>query len=275
MQNLVEMIGKQITPELVNSLSSMTGGTAAETQNALKSVVPALVGGLAKQGSSAGGAQQMLDLLGKQTGGADLLGNLAGVLGDPAASQKMLSTGGDLVNGIFGEIGERHRERHRLGCRDVEGEAEHPRCSRWSPSQAPRARQGDQGRRSERIRAVEPAGRPGGPCQGRRAQRADGCPRYQHHPCSARSTEGARSAARASSRNFGQRGRRRALRTSVVDEVSPQARRPEVHVFLFWSVDLGALLRRDCPRRFWNIKPRRSQATLDTLECRRPVPDRP
>ena len=103
MQNLVEMIGKQLTPELVNSLSSMTGGTTAETQNALKSVVPALVGGLAKQGSSAGGAQQMLDLLGKQTGGADLLGNLAGVLGDPAASQKMLSTGGDLVNGIFGK----------------------------------------------------------------------------------------------------------------------------------------------------------------------------
>jgi len=102
MDNLIDLIGKQLTPDVVNALGSLSGTTSAQTQTALKAAVPSVVGALAKQGGTPGGAQQILDLLGKQTGGVDLLSNLTGMLGNSTSSQSLMSSGGDIVSGLMG-----------------------------------------------------------------------------------------------------------------------------------------------------------------------------
>lgn len=102
MDNLIELIGKQLTPDVVDTLGSLSGISPAQTQNALGAVIPSLVGTLAKQGGTPDGAQVILDLVGKQTGGADVLGNLAGLLGGSDSSQNLLSSGAGIVSSLLG-----------------------------------------------------------------------------------------------------------------------------------------------------------------------------
>ncbi len=102
MDNLIELIGKQFTPDVVDTLGSLSGITPAQTQNALGAVIPSLVGTLAKQGGTPAGAQVILDLVGKQTGGADVLGNLAGLLGGSDSSRNLLSSGAGIVSSLLG-----------------------------------------------------------------------------------------------------------------------------------------------------------------------------
>ncbi len=101
MDNLVELIGKQISPDLIKQLGNMTGASSTQTENALGAIVPSLVGGMVNQGSTAGGAQQLLNLLGKQTDGDNILGNTVGMLGG-GSSQNLLSSGAGIVSSLLG-----------------------------------------------------------------------------------------------------------------------------------------------------------------------------
>jgi hypothetical protein len=101
MENLVELIGKQITPEVLNALGGASGTNATQAQSALTAAIPAIVGGLAKQGASPAGAQKILDLLGQQKGGADLLSNFTSLLGNATTSQNLTQAGGNILNGLF------------------------------------------------------------------------------------------------------------------------------------------------------------------------------
>lgn len=102
MDNLVELIGKQLSPQVVQSLGQLAGTTKDQTQGALGAIVPSLVGAISNQGSTAGGAQQILNLLGKQTGGDNLLGNLAGMLTGGDSTQGLLSSGAGIVSSLLG-----------------------------------------------------------------------------------------------------------------------------------------------------------------------------
>lgn len=102
MDNLIELIGKQLTPDVVDTLGSLSGISPAQTQSALGAVVPGLVGALAQQGGTPAGAQMILDLVGKHTGGMDVLGNLAGLLGGSDSSQNLLSSGADIISSLLG-----------------------------------------------------------------------------------------------------------------------------------------------------------------------------
>jgi hypothetical protein len=102
MENLIKLIGEQLTPDVVRSLGNLSGTTPAQTKSAIGAIVPSLVGALAKQGATPAGAQQVLDLVGKQTDGANILGNLTGLLGNATQGQGLLSSGAGIVSSLMG-----------------------------------------------------------------------------------------------------------------------------------------------------------------------------
>jgi hypothetical protein len=102
MENLVSLIGQQVTPGVIDALSGAIGASPSQTQTATQAAIPALVAGMAKQGSSVTGAQQLLGMLSQVDGSGDLLGNLTGALGGPAAGENLTSTGTNFVTSLFG-----------------------------------------------------------------------------------------------------------------------------------------------------------------------------
>jgi len=100
MDNLIELIGEQFSPDVVSALSGLSGATPTQTQSALGAAIPGLVGALANQGSTPSGAQQIMDLVGSQAGGENLLGNVMSMLGGGSASESLLSSG----TGILGSL---------------------------------------------------------------------------------------------------------------------------------------------------------------------------
>ena len=101
MDNLLDLLKGQMTPELVEKASGLVGETPANTSKALGVLGPVLLSTLANKGSSKSGAEQILSTLSDNKVDDGLLGNVMGMLGG-GNSSSLLSMGGPIVSMLLG-----------------------------------------------------------------------------------------------------------------------------------------------------------------------------
>ena len=103
MDNLLELLGEQVTPEVISQAAGLIGESEASTQSAVTAMLPTLMGAMASKGSTEAGAADLLKMMTDQGDTSDMLGNFAGMLGDADASKGLMDTGGSMLSGLLGD----------------------------------------------------------------------------------------------------------------------------------------------------------------------------
>ncbi|WP_338872457.1 OmpA family protein [Spirosoma sp. SC4-14] len=112
--NLLDLAKAYLTNTVVNQVSNHLGESTTQTQTALNSVLPAVLGGIIQKASEPGGPSTIMNLIGQLTtpnrNTGEVIGSTNGVLGqlDDLINGKsgqfssLLSVGSDLVSSLFG-----------------------------------------------------------------------------------------------------------------------------------------------------------------------------
>jgi len=106
MSNLISSISGLLSPNIVGKLASVIGSNGAATSTALSSMLPSIMGGLAKKGATLEGASSMLNLIKNNDLGAGTLNNLTSSLSGGGATDALLAKGGKLTEALFGNDAE-------------------------------------------------------------------------------------------------------------------------------------------------------------------------
>lgn len=101
--NLLEALSNTVGTQLSNQGSRMFDESAGNTQSAVGTILPALLGGLMKKGSSAEGASGLMNLLSGPSVDAGLASNPGNALSGGANSNALLSSGSNLLKSLFGD----------------------------------------------------------------------------------------------------------------------------------------------------------------------------
>ena len=102
MDSLLDLLKTQITPELVQKASSLSGEDATKTTAALGAIGPTILSAIANKGSTASGATQILGALTEHKVDDGLMGNLMGMLGNGDSTSSLLKMGGALLPSLLG-----------------------------------------------------------------------------------------------------------------------------------------------------------------------------
>ena len=97
--NLVSLIMKFLTPDLIMKLASALGLDKALIEKGIGAIVPSILSGLAGAAARPEGARTLADTLGKIDPG--MLGNLAGMIGGSNQGQ-LVSQGSSMLSGVLG-----------------------------------------------------------------------------------------------------------------------------------------------------------------------------
>ena len=101
--NILELLTEALGGQIAKQASEFLGESENNTQSALGMVLPALLGSLAKQGSTAEGAGSLLKTLGGANIDSGILGNIAGLFSEKSKTDSLVSLGTTLVGSLFGE----------------------------------------------------------------------------------------------------------------------------------------------------------------------------
>ena len=101
--NILELLTEALGGQIAKQASEFLGEPENNTQSALGMVLPALLGSLAKQGSTAEGAGSLLNTLGGANIDSGILGNIAGLFSEKSKTDSLVSLGTTLVGSLFGE----------------------------------------------------------------------------------------------------------------------------------------------------------------------------
>ncbi|MBS0439988.1 MAG: DUF937 domain-containing protein [Proteobacteria bacterium] len=96
MSGLVDSVLSNLGPGQIGAIAAQLGVDPAQAQSAIEHAVPAIVGGMARNASTADGASALNDALGAH--GGDLSGILGSVLGGGSGS----GIGGAILGHVFG-----------------------------------------------------------------------------------------------------------------------------------------------------------------------------
>jgi len=99
--NLLQSVTDHLDDGLMGQISGLAGINKNQTSSALTSMLPTLIGGIIKKGSSNDGAGALLDLVTKGGHSGGLLDNLGSILGGEK-SKGLMDTGNGLLSSIFG-----------------------------------------------------------------------------------------------------------------------------------------------------------------------------
>ena len=102
MDNLIQLIGQQVTPEILRKASAMTGESEAATQAGLNALLPTLVGAFAHKGANENGAKKMMDWVSAQGDSDQFLNNYSGMFDNSESSDWLQDTGGALISWLMG-----------------------------------------------------------------------------------------------------------------------------------------------------------------------------
>jgi OmpA-OmpF porin, OOP family len=100
--NLLDMLKGAIGNELTGQASKLLGESSSGTQSAIGAILPALLGGMVKQGSSLDGATKLLGLITGSGVNANIMGSLGSLLGG-GNSSAITSLGTQLIGSLFGD----------------------------------------------------------------------------------------------------------------------------------------------------------------------------
>lgn len=100
--NLLDLVKGQLNDSVVQGLSRAVGINLPETNSALATIIPSLLGGLVTKGSNENGANVLLNLI--KTGNHDgsILDNFSGLLGNLDAIDQLKNAGGGILSTLFG-----------------------------------------------------------------------------------------------------------------------------------------------------------------------------
>ena len=101
--DLLGLVKEQLTSSIVSKISSFLGESTENTNSALGSALPAILGGVMQKASTTQGASDLLSTI--RTGGYDggVLDNLGGLLDDVKSTSTIASLGSGLLGNIFGD----------------------------------------------------------------------------------------------------------------------------------------------------------------------------
>jgi outer membrane protein OmpA-like peptidoglycan-associated protein len=94
--NLLENISNQLTPQMIQKVSSRLGETPAQTQKAVDEAIPTLLAGLMHFSSLTNGPTQLLTLLNQGNYGS-LLNNLSGLCDEGDTTQRVMTVGREIL----------------------------------------------------------------------------------------------------------------------------------------------------------------------------------
>jgi OmpA-OmpF porin, OOP family len=98
--NLLESIAGQLTPNMIQHVSTVMGETAAHTQKAVDGAILTLLAGLLHLSSSGEGPARLVNLINHRNYGP-LLNNMTGLLDDGNTAQTMIASGQDILSTLF------------------------------------------------------------------------------------------------------------------------------------------------------------------------------
>ncbi len=98
--SLLSDIKTQLTPDMVQHLSSLLGESPVNTQKAVDEVLPTLLAGVMNFSSSGSGATQLVDLITHGDYG-NVLNNLSGLLNEGNTAERMMSSGRNILSLVF------------------------------------------------------------------------------------------------------------------------------------------------------------------------------
>lgn len=101
--NLLEMLTETLGSQFAKQASEFLGESESTTKSALGLALPALLGGLAKQGSTLDGAASLLKTLGGSNVDTGLLGNIAGLFSEKGKTDSLVTLGTSLLGNVFGD----------------------------------------------------------------------------------------------------------------------------------------------------------------------------
>jgi len=101
--NILEMLTDALGDQVVKQASEYLGEPETGTKSALGMLLPALLGGLAKQGSTTDGAASLLKTLSGSDVDSGILGNLAGLFSGGTRTESLVGLGTSMVKGLFGD----------------------------------------------------------------------------------------------------------------------------------------------------------------------------
>lgn len=101
--NLLELIQSAFGDELVRQAAPFLGETEKDTGSALAKLLPAMLGGLVKQGSTVEGASRLVKALSGSDIDSGLLGNLAGLFSSGSRTESLVALGTELARNLFGD----------------------------------------------------------------------------------------------------------------------------------------------------------------------------
>jgi hypothetical protein len=108
--NLLESMTSQLTPQMLQKVSSFLGETPGQTQTAVDRAIPTLLAGLMHFSSFPNGPTQLLNLLNQANYGS-LLNNLSGLLDGGNTTQNVITAGQNILHVVFADkidaVGER------------------------------------------------------------------------------------------------------------------------------------------------------------------------
>lgn len=101
--DLLGLVKEQLTSTIVSKISSFLGESTENTNSALTSALPAILGGVMQKASTTQGASDLLNTI--RTGGYDgsVLSNLGGLLDDVKSTSTLASLGSGLLGNLFGD----------------------------------------------------------------------------------------------------------------------------------------------------------------------------
>ncbi len=100
--NLLSTIQTLIGSELTHQSAGVLGESVTSTGSAVHSVLPALIGGMAQQGSTATGAGELLSAINAPGVNGNIMSQLSGLFGGGASTNALTSAGGSMVSSLFG-----------------------------------------------------------------------------------------------------------------------------------------------------------------------------
>jgi len=101
--NLVDSVRGVLGDDVLGQAAKLIGENPVAVKSATTMLVPTLIGGLAQQGSTAGGAAALLDTLRSPAVDANIASNLPGLLLGGQSTSSLLAQGSTLARAVFGE----------------------------------------------------------------------------------------------------------------------------------------------------------------------------
>jgi OOP family OmpA-OmpF porin len=101
--NLLDALSSTIGTQLSSQASRLFGESASGTQTAVGAILPVILGGVMKQGSTVDGAAGLLRLLNSPKVDAGLANNAGAALAGGESTNALMTTGGELLKGLFGD----------------------------------------------------------------------------------------------------------------------------------------------------------------------------